>query len=302
MDVRRHDTAGRLSELFGADTLETDEFIRTLGWREVAEQELPLLQPATRAALDAYAAGVNAYLDSHSPSEIAVEYTVLGLGGLDYRPEPWTAVDSLAWLKAMAWDLKGNLDEEIERALLSADHTPERGRRAVPGLRLPGAPADRRPGRGRGRRLRAGRDHGRYPQPAASGVHGRSARAARRAATALLDRLPQLPGQGSTGSAATAGSSTASTARRANRCWPTTRTSASACRASGCRWGCTAAPSATSARSTSPASRSRGCRAWSSATTPTSPGVSPTSGPTSPTSTSSGSPTRSGSRTAACGR
>ena len=33
--------------------------------------------------------------------------------------------DSLAWLKAMAWDLKGNLDEEIERALLSADHTPE---------------------------------------------------------------------------------------------------------------------------------------------------------------------------------
>ncbi len=125
MDVRRHVTAGRLSELFGADSLETDEFIRTLGWREVAEQELPLLQPATRAALDAYAMGVNAYLDSHSPSEIAVEYTVLGLGGLDYRPEPWTAADSLAWLKAMAWDLKGNLDEEIERALLSADHTPD---------------------------------------------------------------------------------------------------------------------------------------------------------------------------------
>ena len=123
MDVRRHVTAGRLSELFGADTLESDEFIRTLGWREVAEQELPLLQPATRAALESYAGGVNAYLDSHSPSEIAVEYTVLGLGGLDYRPEPWTAADSLAWLKAMAWDLKGNLDEEIERALLAADHS-----------------------------------------------------------------------------------------------------------------------------------------------------------------------------------
>jgi penicillin amidase len=63
MDVRRHVTAGRLSELFGADTLESDEFIRTLGWRDVAERELPLLQPGTRAALDAYAAGVNAYLD-----------------------------------------------------------------------------------------------------------------------------------------------------------------------------------------------------------------------------------------------
>jgi len=125
MDVRRHVTAGRLSELFGSDTLETDEFIRTLGWRRVAEQELALLEPETRAALEAYAVGVNAYLDAHRLSEIAVEYTVLGLGGLDYRPEPWTPVDSLAWLKAMAWDLKGNLDEEIERALVSADHTPE---------------------------------------------------------------------------------------------------------------------------------------------------------------------------------
>jgi penicillin G amidase len=125
MDVRRHITAGRLSELFGSDTLETDEFIRTLGWRDVADQELPLLKPATREALESYAAGVNAYLETHSPSQIAVEYSVLGLGGLDYRPEPWTVIDSLAWLKAMAWDLKGNLDEEIERALVSADHTPQ---------------------------------------------------------------------------------------------------------------------------------------------------------------------------------
>jgi penicillin G amidase len=125
MDVRRHVTAGRLSEMFGSDTLKTDEFIRTLGWRHVAEQELALVEPSTRAALEAYAAGVNAYLDRHSPSQIAVEYTVLGAGGLDYRPEPWTPVDSLAWLKAMAWDLKGNLDEEIQRALALADHTPE---------------------------------------------------------------------------------------------------------------------------------------------------------------------------------
>ncbi len=125
MDVRRHMTAGRLSELFGEDTLEIDEFVRTLGWRNVAEQELPLLEPQTRAALDAYAVGVNAYLEGRSPSQIGVQYTLLGLGGLDYRPEPWTAVDSLAWLKAMAWDLKGNLDEEIERALVSGDHTPD---------------------------------------------------------------------------------------------------------------------------------------------------------------------------------
>ena len=67
MDVRRHTTAGRLSELFGPDTLEIDEFVRTLGWRRVAEQELPLLEPETRAALEAYAVGVNAYLDDRTP-------------------------------------------------------------------------------------------------------------------------------------------------------------------------------------------------------------------------------------------
>ena len=111
MDVRRHTTAGRLSELFGPDTLEIDLLVRTLGWRRVAEQELAMLQPRTRGAIEAYAAGVNAYLETHTPSEIAVQYTVLGLGGLDYQPEPWTAADSLAWLKAMAWDLKGNLDD-----------------------------------------------------------------------------------------------------------------------------------------------------------------------------------------------
>ena len=117
MDVRRHVTAGRLSELFGKDALETDMYVRTMGWRVVAERELALVQPKTRAALQAYADGVNAYLADRSPSEISLEYTVLNAGGLDYRPEDWTAVDSLAWLKAMAWDLRGNMTEEIDRVL-----------------------------------------------------------------------------------------------------------------------------------------------------------------------------------------
>ena len=57
MDVRRHLTAGRLSELYGESQVETDAYIRTLGWRRVAEQELPLLAPSTRRYLDAYARG-----------------------------------------------------------------------------------------------------------------------------------------------------------------------------------------------------------------------------------------------------
>ena len=117
MDIRRHITAGRLSELFGPDQLETDFFVRTLGWRRVAEQELIRVSPSTRRYLDAYATGVNAYLRERPPAGLSLEYSVLGAG---YTPEPWSAVDSLAWLKAMAWDLGHNREQETERALATA--------------------------------------------------------------------------------------------------------------------------------------------------------------------------------------
>ena len=140
MDVRRHVTAGRLSELFGAETLETDQVIRTMGWRRVAERELALLEPRTRMALESYADGVNAYLASRTPSELAVEYSMLRLGGVDYTPEDWTPVDSLAWLKAMAWDLRGNMDDEIGRALVGVDHTAEEVDQLYPAYPFESAP------------------------------------------------------------------------------------------------------------------------------------------------------------------
>ena len=79
-----------------------------------------VLSASTRRYLDAYADGVNAYLQSHSPADISLEYSLLGLQGLDYSPEPWTAVDSLAWVKAMAWDLGANMDREVETSLMLA--------------------------------------------------------------------------------------------------------------------------------------------------------------------------------------
>jgi penicillin amidase len=119
MDYRRHVTSGRLTELVGdnPDALAADQVTRTFGWREVAEQEWDLVSPETRTYLEAYADGVNAYLENRSPGEIALEYTVLGLQVDVADPEPWDPVDSLAWLKAMAWDLRGNYDAELERAL-----------------------------------------------------------------------------------------------------------------------------------------------------------------------------------------
>ncbi|GAA1502826.1 penicillin acylase family protein [Agromyces terreus] len=140
MDFRRHVTAGRLSELFGASQVGTDTFVRTLGWRNVAEQEYEALDETSRAYYEAYADGVNAYLDRRSGAELSLEYAVLGLQNPGYAPEPWTPVDSIAWLKAMAWDLRSNLGDEIDRALLSAELPPEEVARLHPGFDWAGAP------------------------------------------------------------------------------------------------------------------------------------------------------------------
>jgi penicillin amidase len=136
MDFRRHLAAGRLSELFGISQLETDAYIRTLGWRRVAEQELSLLAPSTRRYLDAYAAGVNAYLAGRPATDISLEYSLLRLQGLRYRPAAWTAVDSVAWLKVMAWDLSSNLTQEADRAIITGKIGAGRAANLFPGYPL----------------------------------------------------------------------------------------------------------------------------------------------------------------------
>ncbi|MGL4254950.1 MAG: penicillin acylase family protein [Microbacterium sp.] len=125
MDFRRHVTSGRLSELFGESQLPTDRFLRTLGWRTIAEQEVEELDDSTRSYYDAYAKGVNAYLADHQGADASFEYAVLGLQNADYEIEPWTPADSVAWLKAMAWDLRSNIEEETERAVIASDFTQE---------------------------------------------------------------------------------------------------------------------------------------------------------------------------------
>ncbi|MEU7094462.1 penicillin acylase family protein [Streptomyces viridifaciens] len=128
MDVRRHITAGRLSEMFGDSQVDTDSFIRTMGWRQVAQKEYDTkLSPETKKYLQAYADGVNAWLAEHPGGEKAsLEYAMLGAVNSGYKPEQWTPVDSVAWLKAMAWNLSGNLQEEIDRSLLAQDFGPDK--------------------------------------------------------------------------------------------------------------------------------------------------------------------------------
>ncbi|MFF4306796.1 penicillin acylase family protein [Streptomyces sp. NPDC001601] len=125
MDVRRHMTSGRLSEMFGKSQVKNDEFLRTMGWDRVAKEEYDTkLSASTKKYLQAYSKGVNAYLQGKDGKDISLEYAALGFVN-DYKPGQWTPVDSVSWLKAMAWDLRGNMDDEIDRALMTSRLGPQ---------------------------------------------------------------------------------------------------------------------------------------------------------------------------------
>ncbi|MFB7249391.1 penicillin acylase family protein [Microbacterium sp. NPDC056234] len=120
MDFRRHVTSGRVAEMFGESQVATDMFLRTLGWRDVAEEEVAAMDETTLGYYQAYADGVNAYLATRSGADLSLEYAVLGIQNPDYEVEPWEPADSVAWLKAMAWDLRTNIEDEAERAILAS--------------------------------------------------------------------------------------------------------------------------------------------------------------------------------------
>jgi penicillin amidase len=119
MDFWRHIGSGRLSEMFGKDQLDTDTFLRTMGWARVGQQELDAMSADELAVLQAYADGVNAYLADHKGTALSLEYAVLKLLNSGYSPEPWQPLNTITWAKAMAWDLgSSRLDSEVEHAIL----------------------------------------------------------------------------------------------------------------------------------------------------------------------------------------
>jgi penicillin amidase len=119
MDFRRLLAAGRLSEIAGESAVPTDTFLRSLGWRRIAEAEVGLLSPQALRWYEAYAEGVNAWLEQTPPGERGLQYTLLGVQGVDREPEPWTVADSLSFIRVVGWTLRHNVDDEAERAVLS---------------------------------------------------------------------------------------------------------------------------------------------------------------------------------------
>ncbi len=99
MDLIRRAGEGRLAEVLGEKALPVDRLFRTLGLRDLAGKIASALEPETRMALEAYAAGVNAYIASHR-SGLPVEFDLLGI-----EPEPWLPEHSILLSKLMAWEL-----------------------------------------------------------------------------------------------------------------------------------------------------------------------------------------------------
>jgi penicillin amidase len=118
MDFMRRLGAGRLSEVTGRPTLQLDKTMRTLGLYRLAAETVRRLPPEARAALDAYAEGVNGFLTSRSGA-LPPEFVVLR-----YQPEKWTPADSLVWGRLMAMRLTGNWRTEALRAALSGRLSP----------------------------------------------------------------------------------------------------------------------------------------------------------------------------------
>ncbi|MEX2115724.1 MAG: penicillin acylase family protein [Bacteroidota bacterium] len=99
MDLIRRAGLGRLSEVLGPAAFKTDRLFRTLGLGRLAEKTAQALDEETRAALEAYALGVNACRTGQKGA-YAAEFDMLG-----FEPEPWTVEHSLLLAKLMAWEL-----------------------------------------------------------------------------------------------------------------------------------------------------------------------------------------------------
>ncbi|WP_170395970.1 penicillin acylase family protein [Ruegeria arenilitoris] len=117
MTVMRRTAQGRLSEIFGARTVHIDKLLRRLDLYGLAHRSVEAQDDYTKAALRAYAAGVNARLDE-------INEAALGRGApemflFNAPVSPWQPGDSIAVIKLMGLQLSGHLEDEVLRARTS---------------------------------------------------------------------------------------------------------------------------------------------------------------------------------------
>jgi penicillin G amidase len=126
MELNRRVGSGTLSAVLGRRTLASDQFLRTIGFGRAAQKDWDALDDESRAILQAYSQGVNAYIDSHR-SRLPLEFTILGV-----TPELWTPLDTLVWGKVVTFDLGGNHRLELLRAQMIADLGEDKAQQLLP--------------------------------------------------------------------------------------------------------------------------------------------------------------------------
>lgn len=117
MDLYRRIGRGRLAEIIGNEAVSVDVFMRTLGIAGIAKQQLAQSSATTRTLLQAYARGVNAYIQDQQ-DDIAFEFDAL-----DYSPEPWTPEDCLIVGRMIAFELSLAFWSDIAYAQIAAQRT-----------------------------------------------------------------------------------------------------------------------------------------------------------------------------------
>lgn len=114
LEFNRRLMHGRLSEVLGEATLETDKLLRTLGIARAADRQLAQLPPDVQAALQAYSDGINAFY-TYSPQALPPEFHLLRTQPGGETGVAWTPADSVGWSLMLALDLSGNWGNEFAR-------------------------------------------------------------------------------------------------------------------------------------------------------------------------------------------
>ncbi len=110
LDLMRRASRGQLSEIVGPLALKSDKQFRTLGFSRAAERDFAAMDKDSRALMEAYAHGVNAFIEQHQKS-LPLEFTLL-----KYKPQPWQPTDSLVIAGYMYQTLTDTWERELDRA------------------------------------------------------------------------------------------------------------------------------------------------------------------------------------------
>jgi penicillin amidase len=110
LDLMRRASRGQLSEIVGPLALKSDKQFRTFGFSRAAERDFAVMDKDSRALMEAYARGVNAFIEQHQKS-LPLEFTLL-----KYKPEPWQPTDSLVIAGYMYQTLTDTWERELDRA------------------------------------------------------------------------------------------------------------------------------------------------------------------------------------------